>query len=214
MEIEIVRERLQACRLVPIITVKNVERSVALVDLLAECGIGVVEIVLRTPQALEVVDMLRRRHRDLLIGAGTVLNAEQYEAAVAAGADFTVSPGYDPDLATYSQHSSIPLVPGVQTASEVMRARTSGFRLLKFYPAVPANGIAVLSDFANIFPDVAFMPTGKVTRGELPDFVRLANVVCVGGSWMYSENGEILDAAEIASRVTDGMQTFAAKALP
>ncbi len=192
---------LRKARIVPILSPDSVDAAVDTVDILIEAGIDVVEIVLRNPTAAEALQTIRQRHRGLTIAAGTVLDGERYEAAMKAGAHFAVSPGLEPSLAAHARRAAIPLVPGAQTASEVMSARAAGFAVLKFYPAVPANGAQVLSDFANVFPDVAFMPTGKLNAAVLPDYAMLSNVACVGGSWMFSEGGGRLARDEIVARV-------------
>jgi 2-dehydro-3-deoxyphosphogluconate aldolase/(4S)-4-hydroxy-2-oxoglutarate aldolase len=193
-------------RITPVMAVSDADAAAGTIDALAEAGIGVIEIVLRSAVATEAIAATRRRHPHLVVAAGTVLDEEAYTAAVAAGAHFAVSPGLEPGLAAYARGAAIPLVPGVQTASEVMAARAKGFSLLKYYPAVPSNGSQVLADFANVFPGIAFMPTGKITAAVLGEYAALRNVLCCGGSWMFSEGGRTLAPAEIAARVSASLE--------
>jgi 2-dehydro-3-deoxyphosphogluconate aldolase/(4S)-4-hydroxy-2-oxoglutarate aldolase len=198
--------RLRAAGIVPVISVSSIEATLSLVDDLVEAGLDLVEIVLRNPLALDALRAVRMRHAEITIAAGTVLDAHRYRDAVEAGADFAIAPGLEPGLAAYGQTAAIPLVPGAQTASEVMVARAAGFTTLKFYPALPANGAEVLVDYANVFPDVVFMPTGKITEASLPAFAALKNVAGVGGSWMFAAGGKTLPREEIARRVALGRQ--------
>jgi 2-dehydro-3-deoxyphosphogluconate aldolase/(4S)-4-hydroxy-2-oxoglutarate aldolase len=120
----------------------------------------------------------------MTIGAGTLLRPDDFSRAAAAGAQFGVSPGMDQALAEAAAKSALPFLPGVQTASEVMTAVGYGLRTLKFYPARAAGGAAVLADFGNIFQDVLFVPTGKLTQADAPEYLALRNVLAVGGSWV------------------------------
>jgi len=120
----------------------------------------------------------------MAVGAGTLLRPEDFDRAAAAGAQFGVSPGMDRPLAEAALKSALPFLPGVQTASEVMTAAGYGLHTLKFYPARAAGGAAVLADFGNIFQDVMFVPTGKLTQADVPEYLALRNVLCTGGSWM------------------------------
>jgi 2-dehydro-3-deoxyphosphogluconate aldolase/(4S)-4-hydroxy-2-oxoglutarate aldolase len=118
------------------------------------------------------------------IGAGTLLRPEDFARAKAAGAQFGVSPGLDLALAEAAVKAALPFLPGVQTASEVMAATGYGFKTLKFYPARAAGGPAVLADFASIFPEVLFVPTGKIGQADAREYLALTNVLAVGGSWV------------------------------
>lgn len=206
MNVSEIVEVLAKARIIPVMVVSDADVAAGTIDALAEAGIGVIEIVLRSTAATEAIAATRRRHPQLVVAAGTVLDAETYTAAVAAGAHFAVSPGFEERLAAHAHSAAIPLVPGVQTASEAMAARAAGFSVLKYYPAVPSNGSQVLADFANVFPGIAFMPTGKITAVALGEYAALPNVLCCGGSWMFSERGRTLSPPEIATRVTASLE--------
>jgi len=195
-------QRLASIGLLPIVTPKSVDFTLRLAGTLAAAGAGGIEIVLRTEHGLAAIAACREAFPDLLIGAGTVLTTALYDQAAEAGADFAISPSSSPTLDPYARQGPIPFVPGVQTPSEVTAALDRGFRLLKFYPAEPAGGVAVLADYANVFPKARFMPSGKITEQKLAGYLALGNVVSVGGSWMYLDKGEVLPDAEIAARVT------------
>ena len=176
--------RIARSGIVPIVTVRDLPDGIALVDRLVEAGADVIEIVLRTPDAPSALNAALGRHPHCLFAAGTVLDEEGARMACDAGAHFLVSPGLTPELHEAASKSGRMLVPGVQTASEVMAARRLGYRLMKYYPAEPSNGLVVLEDYGNIFHNVAFMATGKIKPDLLAAYGRLANVAAVGGSWM------------------------------
>ena len=178
------KARVAQAGIVPIVTVRDLQDGIALIDRLAEAGASVIEVVLRTPQAPAALSAAVKRHPQCLIAAGTILDEAAVRTACEAGAHFLVSPGLTSDLHEASTGSGRMLVPGVQTASEVMAARRLGYRLMKYYPAEPSNGLVVLEDYANIFHDVAFMVTGKIRPDLLAAYGSLSNVAAVGGSWM------------------------------
>ncbi len=184
MNHEEVAARVRHAGIVPIVTVRNVDESMALIDGLAEAGAGLIEIVFRTPDAPAALAAARSRHSRCLFAAGTILDEAGVRKAADAGAHCLVSPGLTPELHAAASAAGQVLVPGVQTASEVMAARQMGYRLMKYYPAEPSNGVVVLTDYANIFDNVSFMATGKITPGVLPAYGALRNVSAVGGSWM------------------------------
>lgn len=179
--------RLRRAAIVPIVQPRSVDFVLSLAEQLAEGGAEAIEIVMRSDAALSALEACRQRFPDLLVGAGTILTTAHYDAAVNAGAQFGISPGFAPDVCAHAKKGPIQLVPGVQTASEVMAAQAAGFHLQKFYPAEPAGGTVVLADFASIFTSVSFMPSGKIQQGHLAGYGKLRNITSVGGSWMYAE---------------------------
>lgn len=184
---ETLEPKLRHAAIVPIVQPRSVDFVLQLAEQLAEGGAEAIEIVLRSDAALSALEACRQRFPELLVGAGTILTAAQYDAAVNAGAQFGISPGFLPALCEHAQKGPIPLVPGIQTASEVMAAQAAGFDLLKFYPSEPAGGTVVLADFANIFTSATFMPSGKIQQAHLAAYGKLRNITSVGGSWMYAE---------------------------
>jgi 2-dehydro-3-deoxyphosphogluconate aldolase/(4S)-4-hydroxy-2-oxoglutarate aldolase len=184
MKTDGLRRRLADTAILPIMPIGSVEAALGEIDLLAEDGVAVIEILFRTPEAAIVLEKAKARHPACLFGAGTMLNAANIARAVAAGADFLVSPGLTPTLQGLVAACGLPHVPGVQTASEVMAAVEYGYTLMKFYPSKASNAPMVLADYANIFLDVGFVPTGNIDASMIDDYAAVRNVVAVGGTWM------------------------------
>lgn len=180
------RHWLVEARVLPVIAPLDVPSTVQLCRTLAGAGMSAVEITLRHQQALEALAAVRRDQPGLCIAAGTVLNGAQARAAVDAGASFLVSPGLTPGLLGMTRGLSVPLLPGVATASEVMQGLDAGLDCFKFFPAVPAGGLALLKALAGPFPEVAFCPTGGLGADNHAEYLELPNVICCGGSWMVS----------------------------
>jgi len=178
------RDLLSRQSVLPILTVQTEEVGLRIAESLLAGGLAVMEITLRTPQGLAAISAIRRRFPQMAIGAGTLVRPEDFDRAATAGAQFAVSPGLDGPLAEAALKSRLPFLPGVQTASEIMVAGGHGFTTLKFYPARAAGGPTVLADFASIFPEVVFVPTGKIGSADVPDYLALKNVLAVGGSWV------------------------------
>jgi 2-dehydro-3-deoxyphosphogluconate aldolase/(4S)-4-hydroxy-2-oxoglutarate aldolase len=171
----------------PVIVLKRLEDAVPLARALVAGGVRVLEVTLRTPVALAAIDAIRKQVPEAIVGAGTVTRASEFEQAVAAGATFAVSPGLTSGLIAAARSSSIPLLPGVMTPSEAMVARDAGFTRLKLFPAQQAGGIGMLKAMGGPFPDLKFCPTGGITPETAADYLRLSNVICIGGSWLAPE---------------------------
>ena len=183
-ENQMLRNLLGRHAVLPIMTIRSEEAGLRIAESLLAGGLTAMEITLRTAEGALAISAIRRRFPEMAIGAGTLLRPEDFDRAKTAGAQFGVSPGLDESLAGAAVKSALPFLPGVQTASEVMTAVGWGFRTLKFYPARAAGGAAVLADFGNIFQDVLFVPTGKIGETDVPEYLTLKNVLCVGGSWI------------------------------
>lgn len=168
----------------PIITVHEAAHAAPLARALTGGGVRVAEVTLRTPAALEAIRVMRREAPDLVLGAGTVLNARDLENAAAAGAAFAISPGLSPALIAAAKAGPIPFLLGVATASEIMLALEAGFDHLKFFPASQLGGPEALGAFAGPFAKVRFCPTGGITAATAAKYLALPNVLCVGGSWI------------------------------
>ncbi|MEP6739086.1 MAG: bifunctional 4-hydroxy-2-oxoglutarate aldolase/2-dehydro-3-deoxy-phosphogluconate aldolase [Caldimonas sp.] len=169
---------------IPVIVIERVEPAVPLARALVAGGVRVLEITLRTASALAAIEAIARAVPEAIVGAGTVRTAADAQAAQVAGARFAVSPGCTPSVAAACRDVGLALLPGVATASEVMLAAERGFRFLKFFPAGAAGGVAMLKAWASPFADIAFCPTGGISAGSAPDYLTLANVKVVGGSWL------------------------------
>ena len=183
---------------IPVLVIDQVEHAVPIAQALVRGGLPVLEVTLRTPAALEAIRAMKQVE-GAIVGAGTVLDAALFDAAVAAGAEFVVSPGLTTALGRHAAVSPVPLLPGVATASEIMAARDLGFTRLKFFPAVAAGGVAALKGHSAVFGGMRFCPTGGITAETAPDWLALDAVGCVGGSWLVP-TGAGVDPAAIEAR--------------
>lgn len=170
--------------IMPVIAIKDTNRACELADALMEGGISVLEITLRTPKALEAIERIAKNVPGAVVGAGTVLNPRDLQAVRDAGAQFAISPGITPPLLQAGRESTIPLLPGVATASEIMAGLSHGYSRFKLFPATVAGGIAALKAFGGPFAQVRFCPTGGIGEENFIDFFKLSNVACIGGSWV------------------------------
>lgn len=177
-------ERLREIGVVPVVELPSAEVAVPLVEALVAGGLACIEITLRTPSAREGIKTVREAFPDVLLGAGTVLDDEQLTGAIAAGADFVVSPGLNPGLVTRSLELGVVILPGVCTPSEIELARRLGLTTVKFFPSEPLGGVRFLRALCGPYRDVAFVPTGGITPDVLADYLTLPQVVACGGSWM------------------------------
>lgn len=178
------RAILRLAPVIPVYSPGSVEEAVAVAGALLHGGLPVIEVTLRTPVALEAIAAMVKAVPDAVIGAGTVLDAAQMAAVSAAGARFAVSPGGSDALYAAARQHALPLLPGVATASEIMRGLEHGLDTFKFFPAAAAGGPALLSAWAGPFADVRFCPTGGISAQTARDYLGLPNVLCVGGSWL------------------------------
>ena len=169
---------------IPVLQFDSVEQGEQTARALYEGGIRVLEITLRTPAGLGVIERMAKFADDLVVGVGTLTRPEQVAAAVSAGARFGVSPGLTDALADAAKALGLALLPGVATSSEILIALEHGYRTLKLFPAEQVGGVAMLKAFGGPFNDVKFCPTGGVTAATAPNYLALPNVVCVGGSWL------------------------------
>jgi len=169
---------------IPVIVLTDTVQAVLLARALVAGGIRMLEVTLRTPQALACIEAIARDVPEAVVGAGTVRSAADAQACAMAGARFAVSPGYTHAVGQACRDAGIPLLPGVATGSEIMAAQEDGLSELKFFPAMQAGGPAMLKAWGGPFGGVNFCPTGGVTIENAPAFLALPNVVCVGGSWL------------------------------
>ncbi|WP_251977941.1 bifunctional 4-hydroxy-2-oxoglutarate aldolase/2-dehydro-3-deoxy-phosphogluconate aldolase [Salinicola avicenniae] len=174
--------------IIPVLVIEKLEHAVPLAKALVDGGLGVLEITLRTDCAVEAMKQIREALPQATIGAGTVLDVDQYRQCEEIGVDFVVTPGTTPALFAYAANSEVPLLPGVATVSEVVTGREFGFRRFKFFPAEANGGAKALKSFGGPLPEVKFCPTGGVTVDNAADYLALPNVICVGGSWMAPQS--------------------------
>ena len=168
----------------PVLVIEEVADAVQLARVLVDNGISVLEVTLRTPNALAAIACLAEAVPEAVVGAGTVVSPAQLAAVERAGARFAVSPGLTPSLVAAARDSAMPLLPGVMTASEAMTAADNGFTRLKLFPAQQAGGVGMLKALYGPLPELRFCPTGGVTVDNACEFLALPNVMCVGGSWI------------------------------
>jgi 2-dehydro-3-deoxyphosphogluconate aldolase/(4S)-4-hydroxy-2-oxoglutarate aldolase len=189
---------------IPVLVVDDVKQARPLAEALVSGGLPVLEVTLRTPAALDVIREMKKVP-GALVGAGTVTNRGQLDAAIAAGSEFIVSPGLTEDLGRAAIASGVPFLPGVATASDIMRGLDLGLTRFKFFPAMAAGGIPALKAQAAVFGDVRFCPTGGIGEETAPDWLALEAVLCVGGSWVTGKGAPdyvaVAEAARRASRL-------------
>ena len=175
---------MQDAPVIPVIVLNDVAHAVPMARALVAGGIRMLEVTLRTSQALACIEAIAKEVPEAIVGAGTVRNAADAKAAANAGAKFAVSPGYTPAVGQACRDEGLSLLPGVATGSEIMMAQEDGYTELKFVPAMQAGGPAMLKAWGGPFFDVRFCPTGGVTVQNASEFLSLSNVACVGGSWL------------------------------
>lgn len=175
---------LRAAPVVPVIKIDDLDAAVPLARALVAGGLTAIEITLRTPIALEAIKAVANEVEGANVGAGTILNAKQFEAAEKAGATFIVSPGTTQELLDVANSSKTPLLPGTTTPSEVMAAMEEGYEVLKFFPAEQSGGASFMKSLSSVLAGVSFCPTGGISTKNAKDYLSLPNVVCVGGSWV------------------------------
>lgn len=172
---------------VPVLVVDSAASAAPLAMALAEAGVMIAEVTLRTADGLKVIEAMRKAAPGLIVGAGTVLTGRDVEAALNAGAEFLVSPGMSPGLRAALGGREHLMIPGVATASEAMARSEEGFQRLKLFPAAIAGGVPALKALAGPLPHLKFMPTGGITEGEVSSYLAQPNVFAVGGSWIAGQ---------------------------
>ena len=175
---------MQDAPVIPVIVLTDVAHAVPMALALLAGGIRMLEVTLRTPQALACIEAIAREVPQAVVGAGTVRSRADAQAAARAGARFAVSPGYTTAVGQACRDAGLALLPGVASASEIMQAQEDGFTELKFFPAMQAGGPAMLKAWSGPFFDAKFCPTGGVTPQNAAEFLALSNVVCVGSTWL------------------------------
>jgi 2-dehydro-3-deoxyphosphogluconate aldolase/(4S)-4-hydroxy-2-oxoglutarate aldolase len=179
-----VEQVMRTSPVIPVLTVEKLDSAEPLANALVAGGLRVLELTLRTPVALRVLAAMVKSTPNAIVGAGTVLNADDLNRAVDAGAKFIVSPGLTEALAKAADKASIPLLPGIATAGDIMRGLDLGLNRFKLFPAETSGGVAAAAAFGGPFGDVAFCPTGGVTLDNAPKYLALKNILCVGGTWI------------------------------
>ena len=177
-------DRLGSVRVLPVVTVDRLDDAAPIARALADGGLGTIEITLRTPVAIDAIARVSDDLDDIVVGAGSVMCAADVSAAVGAGADYVVSPGFDHGVVERARELGVAAIPGVATATELQRAFNAGVDVVKVFPAAVAGGASLIRAFAAVWPSVRFLPTGGITEATAPDYLAVPSVLAVGGSWM------------------------------
>ena len=208
-----VKDIFNASPVLPVMVIKQIEDAEPMAQALLEGGIRVFEITLRTDVALEAIKRISKAFPEAIVGAGTVINIEQYDAVVKAGAKFAISPGATEKLLVHAVKGKIALLPGTATPSGMMKALELGYDHLKFFPAEVNGGVAALKAISAALPQLKFCPTGGISEKNLAHYLALDCVVSVGGSWMLPNDAiEVKDWAKVTALTKQAVDLVAIKA--
>ena len=179
---------LKSCRIIPVLTIRNIEDAVPLADAIFEGGLSTIEITLRTREAFAAIEVMAKHFPKFSIGVGTVIHNRDIIRAKDSGAAFAVSPGINIDLIEKASAEKLPYLPGIQTSSEALLGLRLGIKFLKFFPAKIAGGLEGLKQVAPVYPELMFCPTGGISFDEAPEYLAQKNVISVGGSFVCPQN--------------------------
>ena len=179
--------QLQRLKVVPVIALDHAEDILPLADTLAQNGLSVAEITFRSPAAREAIRLLRQQRPDFLIAAGTVLTADQVSQAKNAGADFVVTPGFNPKIVQLCQDLGLPIIPGVNNPMAIEAALELGIDTVKFFPAEASGGVKMIKALLGPYAQLKIMPTGGIGLQNIQDYLAIPNVVACGGSWFVEK---------------------------
>ena len=198
--------------IVPVVVLDDADKAVSVANALQKGGIDCAEVTFRTAAAEEAIQNIARECPDMLLGAGTVLTTAQVDAAVRAGAQFIVTPGYNPDVVNYCVSKEIPIVPGCMDTNAIEMALAAGLDTVKFFPAEQAGGVKMLKALAGPYVNLHFMPTGGINKDNLTEYLAFKKVVACGGSWMVKkdliENDDYDGIADLAQEAVMRMLDF------
>ena len=210
-------EQFSKIGIIPVVVLDDPKDAAELGKALCENGLPCAEVTFRTAAAEETIRVMSKEFPDMLVGAGTVLTKEQVDRAIDAGAKFIVSPGLNPKIVQYCLDKSIPITPGTQTPSEMEQALELGLKVVKFFPAEPAGGLAMIKAVAAPYVDLKFMPTGGINAKNVRDYLAYNKIIACGGSWMvkkdlitggkWDELGKLVkEAADIVKEIRGGKE--------
>lgn len=183
-----VLEKMKETGIIPVVVLDDAKDAVALGKALVEGGLPVAEVTFRTAAAEESIRLMAENVPELLVGAGTVLTTEQVDRAVAAGAKFIVSPGFNPEVVDHCIKIGVPITPGTQTPTEMEMALSHGIKLVKFFPAEPSGGLKMIKAVAAPYVDLNFIPTGGISAANVRDYLAYNRIFACGGSWMVKKD--------------------------
>jgi 2-dehydro-3-deoxyphosphogluconate aldolase/(4S)-4-hydroxy-2-oxoglutarate aldolase len=186
-------------RIIPVVAIGKSAMAAELAASLIAGGLPIAEVTLRTPESLEALAIMAS-NKDLVVGVGSLRSGEDLKKAIDAGAQFAVSAGFSPSVASEAHKQGIQYFPGVSTPTEILQAISEGFTTLKFFPAETLGGVKALTAIAAPFPGIRFVPTGGISAANASDYLSLASVVAVGGSWMVAQ--KLIDAGEFESIIS------------
>ncbi len=189
-----IAEQFRDFGVVPVVVLNDAKDAAPLAKALCDGGLACAEVTFRTDAAEESIKIMTEQFPEMLVGAGTVLTIDQVDRAVAAGAKFIVSPGFDEEIVDYCLGKDIPVFPGCITPSEVAKAVKRGMKVVKFFPAEQAGGIAMIKAMAAPYTSLKFMPTGGISTKNLKDYLTFDKILCCGGSWMVK--GDLIAAGD------------------
>ena len=201
-----VAEKFAGYGVVPVVVLDDAKDAAPLAKALVEGGLPCAEVTFRTAAAEESIKIMTSEYPDMFVGAGTVLTIDQVDRAVAAGAKFIVSPGFDPEIVDYCISKDIPVFPGCITPSEVAQAVKRGLKVVKFFPAEQFGGVATIKAMAAPYVGLKFMPTGGISAKNLENYLSCDKIVACGGSWMVK--GDLVKAGKF-----DEIKTLTAEAV-
>ena len=181
-------EKLSGYGVVPVVVIDRVEDAEPLANALMKGGLECAEVTFRTSAAAAAIKVMTEKFPEMLVGAGTVLSIEQVDEAIAAGAKFIVSPGFDSEVVDYCLEKGYPVLPGVATPSEAVQGVKRGLKVLKFFPAEQAGGLPMIKAMAAPYTGIKFMPTGGINEKNMRDYLSYDRIACCGGSWMVKQN--------------------------
>lgn len=200
-------QKIQEIGIVPVVVLDDAKNAAPLAKALCDGGLPCAEVTFRTEAAEESIRTMAEQFPDMLIGAGTILSTEQVDRAVAAGAKFIVSPGFNPKVVNYCMEKGIPITPGCCTPSEVERAIEHGLEVVKFFPAEQAGGLPMIKAMAAPYTSIKFMPTGGINPTNVKDYLAYNKIIACGGSWMVKEDlikaGDFETITELAKEAVE-----------
>ena len=187
-------QRFNEIGIIPVVVLDHKEDAAPLANALCEGGLPAAEVTFRTREAAACIEAMKAARPDMLVGAGTVLTTKQVDEAINAGAQFIVSPGFDEEVVKYCIEKDIPVTPGTCTPTDVQRAYRLGLDVVKFFPAEPAGGLAMIKAIAAPYNMMKFMPTGGISEKNMDAYLKEDIILCIGGSWMVK--GDLIAAGE------------------
>lgn len=193
-------EKIKEIGIVPVIVLEDAKDALPLAEALMEGGLPCAEVTFRTAAAEDSIRAISQAYPEMLVGAGTMLTTEQVDRAVAAGAKFIVSPGFNPRIVQYCQEKGVPITPGCSSPTDIEQALEHGLKVVKFFPAEQLGGLAMIKALAGPYVDVSFMPTGGINAGNVKDYLAYNRILACGGSWMVK--GDLIKAGDF-QRITE-----------